>query len=157
RFLTGDASSKELTPRAAAKRYFNGSDDSAVWQPTSKVLEGLEMPEIEFWTEPEKRQRFRKHNPADGLAAMALRDRGVGLGREEAVQTILALNSDSKLRDFEAIGQFGHGGSSALQFCESCLIITQPRSGSTSDFFWTLIVIEEDPEESKQALVRKWF
>ncbi|MGI8982386.1 MAG: hypothetical protein ACR2FY_24405 [Pirellulaceae bacterium] len=157
RSVVGDPASKALTPRAAAKRYLNGGDESSVWQPTSKVLEGLDMPEVEFWAETETKQRFRKHNPSDGLATMAVRDHGVGLGRDEAVQTILALNSDSKLRDFEAIGQFGHGGSSALQFCESCLIITQPRSGSTSDFFWTLIVIEKDPEESKQALVRKWF
>jgi hypothetical protein len=157
RSLLGDAASKELTPRAAAKRYLSGGDEAAVWQPTSKELEGVDVPEVEFWTETETKQRFRKHNPSDGLATMAVRDRGVGLGREEAVQTILALNSDSKLRDFEAIGQFGHGGSSALQFCESCLIITQPRSGADSDFYWTLVVIERDPEESKQTLVRKWF
>lgn len=157
RSILGEASSKALTPRAAAKKYLNGGDDLAVWQPTNKLLEAVGMPEVEFWAETETKQRFRKHNPSDGLATMAVRDRGVGLEREEAVQTILALNSPSKLRDFEAIGQFGHGGSSALQFCESCLIITQQRSGSTSDFFWTLIVVEKDPEESKQALVRKWF
>lgn len=157
RSVMGDVASKALTPRAAARKYFNGTDDSAAWQPSDKALEGIAIPEVEFWTEAETKQRFRKHNPADGLATMAVRDHGVGLGREQMVQTILALNSDSKLRDFEAIGQFGHGGSSALQFCESCLIVTQPRAGSSSDFFWTLIVIEKDPEESKQALVRKWF
>lgn len=157
RSILSEAPSKTLTPRAAAKRYLNGGDDSAVWQPTNTLLQGVDMPEVEFWAETETKQRFRKHNPSDGLATMAIRDRGVGLEREETVQTILALNSASKLRDFEAIGQFGHGGSSALQFCESCLIITGPRAGSMSDLFWTLIVIEKDPEDSKQALVRKWF
>jgi hypothetical protein len=157
RSVMGDAASKNLTPRAAAQRYFNGTDDSAAWQPSDKTLEGISIPEVEFWTEAETKQRFRKHNPPDGLATMAVRDHGVGLAREEMVQTILALNSDSKLRDFEAIGQFGHGGSSALQFCESCLILTQPRSASASDFFWTLIVIEKEPGDSKQSLVRKWF
>jgi hypothetical protein len=37
--------------------------------------------------------------------------------RERMSATILDLNSDDKLKTFEAIGQFGHGGSSALAFC----------------------------------------
>lgn len=157
RSVMGDAASKDLTPRAAARKYFNGTDDSAAWQPSDRALEGVGIPEVEFWPDVETKQRFRKHNPPDGLATMAVRDRGVGLDRELMVRTILTLNSDSKLRDFEAIGQFGHGGSSALQFCESCLIITQPRIERANHFYWTLIVIEKDSEESKQALVRKWF
>lgn len=73
-------------------------------------------------------------------------------------KTILDLNSDDKLKTFEAIGQFGHGGSSALAFCESCLVITQPRFETKPDeFYWTLIYPEQEAEASKQSLVRKWF
>ena len=83
---------------------------------------------IEFWPEPaESKHRFRKHNPADGLVSVLVRDFGTGLSRERMPETILSLNTEAKLQEFEAIGQFGHGGSSALAFCESCLIITQPR------------------------------
>lgn len=72
--------------------------------------------------------------------------------------TILDLNSDDKLKTFEAIGQFGHGGSSALAFCELCLIVSQPRfDGLCTEFFWTLIFPEPEGEASKQSLVRKWF
>lgn len=74
----------------------------------------------------------------------------MGMERNEMTQTILDLNSESKLRIWEAIGQFGHGGSSALAFCESCLVITQPRFGDTpDDFFWTLIF----PEWTSPGLV----
>jgi len=73
-------------------------------------------------------------------------------------KTILELNSDDKLKTFEAIGQFGHGGSSALAFCESCLVVTQPRFETVTDeFYWTLIFPEQEAEESKQSLIRKWF
>lgn len=157
RSIMGDVASRQLTPRAAARRYFNATDDTAAWNAADPSLQGIRIPEVEFWAETETKQRFRKHNPTDGLATMAVRDNGIGLGRDEMAKTILALNSDSKLRDFEAIGQFGHGGSSALQFCESCLVITQKHSANAEEFFWTLIVIEQEPEESKQALVRKWF
>jgi hypothetical protein len=73
-------------------------------------------------------------------------------------QTILALNSESKLQTWGAIGQFGHGGSSALAFCESCLIVTQPRFGNAKeDFYWTLIFPEAERDESKQSVVLRWF
>lgn len=73
-------------------------------------------------------------------------------------ETILSLNTEAKLQEFEAIGQFGHGGSSALAFCESCLIVTQPRfDGVSSEFYWTLIFPERELAESKQDVIRKWF
>ena len=64
----------------------------------------------------------------------------------------------AKLQEFEAIGQFGHGGSSALAFCESCLIVTQPRfDRRKNEFYWTLIFPEREQAESKQDVIRKWF
>ncbi|MBI3401077.1 MAG: hypothetical protein HY048_06625 [Acidobacteria bacterium] len=73
--------------------------------------------------------------------------------------TILDLNSDSKLQAFEAIGQFGHGGSSSLAFCESVLIVSQPRlpPAGSDEFCWTLVVPERAKGDSKQELVRHWF
>ncbi len=72
--------------------------------------------------------------------------------------TILDLNSDDKLRVFEAVGQYGHGGSSSLPFCESVLIITQPRfGGNPHESYWTLVYPEPEHEASKQELTRVWF
>ena len=72
--------------------------------------------------------------------------------------TILDLNSDDKLRTFEAIGQFGHGGSSTLAFCELCLRADAAAVETVGDsVFWTLIFPERVHEASKQSWVRKWF
>src|SRR5207247_7550034 len=114
---------------------------------------------IQLWEEdPREKQRYRKFNPGDGLATVLVRDRGIGLERHEMAKTILSLNSDAKLRTFEAIGQFGHGGSSSLFFCESALVMSQPRFSADDNLvFWTLIYPEKDKDDSKQDLVRMWL
>ena len=106
----------------------------------------------------EEKHRFRKYNPGDGLATVLVSDFSLGIARERMPKTILELNSDDKLKTFEAIGQFGHGGSSALSFCKSCLVITQPRFETIDgEFYWTLIFPEQEIEKSKQSIIRKWF
>lgn len=159
RLLSGIVrSDPSLTPRVASKRFFCANDEISEWQPTDSGLAVIKRPVIEFWPEPDEAQRFRKHRPADGLVTVLVQDSGTGIRREQMPQTILTLNSESKLKQFEAIGQFGHGGSSALAFCESCLILTQAREGTVpSEFAWTIIVPEKEEEESKQPLIRRWF
>ena len=153
-----ERSDKTLTPRAAARRFFCEKDSLCEWSPVDAALAGIQPPVIEFWDEPAGEQRFRKHKPSDGLVTVLVQDSGTGIARAQMPTSILTLNSDSKLQQFEAIGQFGHGGSSALAFCESCLVISQPRVGVEEDmFYWTLIVPESEPEESKQTVVRRWF
>lgn len=151
-------SNKSLTPRACAERFLCPTTEDASWNPTVEQ-ENFKMPMVQVWLESEdQKNRFRKFNPNDGLATILVRDYGIGLPQTDMPSTILALNSESKLKTFEAIGQFGHGGSSALSFCESCLILTQPRfSKDASKFFWTLIISEKEQEQSKQQLVRKWY
>lgn len=158
RIAAGMTSTRELTPRACVEKLLCADKDIAEWRPIVD-LENFTKPVVQVWLdEPSQKNRFRKFNPGDGLATVLVRDHGVGLLRSEMPSTILALNSESKLKTFEAIGQFGHGGSSALSFCESCLIITQSRSADDKETFsWTLVVCEEEPEHSKQQLVRKWF
>jgi hypothetical protein len=114
---------------------------------------------LQFWEEDdEEKHRFRKYNPGDGLATVLVRDFSLGISRERMPKTILDLNSDDKLKTFEAIGQFGHGGSSAFAFSESCLVVTQPRFETVEDeFYWTLIFQEKETEDSKQSIIRKWF
>ena len=149
---------RSLSPRNAAQRFFCLTSEQCDWSPEDERLRTIAKPVIEFWPEPaESKHRFRKHNPADGLVSVLVRDFGTGLSRERMPETILSLNTEAKLQEFEAIGQFGHGGSSALAFCESCLIITQPRFDASDEFYWTLIFPEREQVESKQDVIRKWF
>ena len=153
-----ERSDRTLTPRTAAQRFFCARPELCDWTPTDRRLNTITKPTLEFWPEPEDAQRFRKHRPSDGLATVLVQDHGTGIPRERMPQTILTLNSEAKLKEFEAIGQFGHGGSSALAFCESCLIMSSPRTTPPSDeFFWTLVFPESEPEESKQSVIRRWF
>lgn len=151
-------SEPSITPRIAAQRYLCPETDACDWKSQVKEI-NFNKPVIEFWPEGgDEKNRFRKYNPGDGLATVLVRDNSLGIQRDRMKETILNLNSDDKLKTFEAIGQFGHGGSSALAFCESCLILTQPRfTGETDEFYWTLIVPEKEPGASKQSLIRKWF
>lgn len=159
RVAMGQRSERSLTPRNAAQRYFCPNLEKSEWLPQSEKLENIQVPVVQFWEEEGgEKQRFRKFNPGDGLASVLVRDFGIGLQREEMARTILSLNSAAKLRTFEAIGQFGHGGSSSLFFCESALAISQPRFQPDDDLvFWTLIYPEKDSDDSKQDLVRMWF
>jgi hypothetical protein len=159
RRLAGYAhSDRTFTPRNAAQRFLNPNRDDSNWLPQYEET-SFQKPILQFWEEAEQeKHRFRKYNPGDGLATVLVRDFSLGIARERMPKTILELNSDDKLKTFEAIGQFGHGGSSALAFCESCLVITQPRFETiTDEFYWTLIFLEQEAEASKQSLVRKWF
>ncbi len=152
-------SDRTFTPRNVSQRFFCLKAEQCEWAPQDERIQGIAKPLIEFWPEAaESKHRFRKHNPADGLVSVLVRDFGTGLSREKMPETILSLNTEAKLQEFEAIGQFGHGGSSALAFCESCLIITQPRfDGEANEFYWTLIFPEREQAESKQDVIRKWF
>jgi hypothetical protein len=159
RRLAGYAQSdRTFTPRNASQRFLNPNRDDSEWTPQYKEI-SFPKPLLQFWEESEaEKHRFRKYNPGDGLATVLVRDFSLGIARERMPKTILDLNSDDKLTTFEAIGQFGHGGSSALAFCESCLVITQPRFETTAnEFYWTLIFTEQESEVSKQSLIRKWF
>jgi hypothetical protein len=143
RLASGIAKSdRTFTPRSAAQRFFCLNAEQCEWAPHDPRIEAIAKPIIEFWPEvPESKHRFRKHNPTDGLVCVLVRDFGTGLSRTKMPDTILSLNTEAKLQEFEAIGQFGQGGSSALAFCESCLIITQPRfDGVANEFYWTLIL-----------------
>ena len=148
---------KGMTPRIVARKLLNPSIERCVWQPQEEQI-ACKEPVLEFWLDSETQRRYRRHNPNEGLATVLVRDTGVGLSRADMPRTILDLNSEAKLREFDAIGQFGHGGSSSLYFAESCLVITKPRYSSSSDeYYWTLVFAEKEAEESKQDLVRKWF
>lgn len=151
-------SDSSLTPRKATQRFLNPNLDNCDWNPQDSKI-GFRMPFIQIWREVEaEKRRFKRLQSGSGLCSLLVRDTSLGIGREEMPLTILALNSESKLRTWEAIGQFGHGGSSALAFCESCLIVTQPRSGNApEDFYWTLIFPEVERDESKQSVVFRWF
>lgn len=152
------SSEASLTPRNAAQRFLNPDRDSCDWRPVDKGVQ-FGKPIVQFWTEDESIDlRYRKYKSPEGLVTVLVRDTSLGINRERMAQTILDLNSDDKLKTFEAIGQFGHGGSTALAFCELCLILSQPRFESDGEeFFWTLIFPEQEGEASKQSLVRKWF
>jgi len=158
RLTLGVPESRELTPRNAAQRFYSPNPQLCEWSPTDPRID-WPHPTLQIWEEdPTQRHRFRKHHPDDGLVSILVRDRGVGLDRARMPDTILNLNSDDKLRVFEAVGQYGHGGSSSLSFCESALIISQPRlGGNPSECYWTLIYPEPETEASKQELVRMWF
>lgn len=152
-----ETSDSSLTPRKAAQRFLNPNQDGCDWKPQNSKI-GFEMPVIQFWREDEAKRRFKRFQSGSGLCSLLVRDTSLGIGRKEMPETILALNSESKLRTWEAIGQFGHGGSSALAFCESSLIVTQPRAGnSLEDFYWTLIFPEAEHDESKQSVIFRWF
>lgn len=154
-FLKSDPSS---SPRIAAQRFLNPDREACIWDPQDRKI-GFGKPMIQFWSEKDGQQRrFQKYQPAEGLISALVRDSSLGMDQEKMAKTILELNSDDKLKTFEATGQFGHGGSSALAFCELCLILTQPRFGqATNEFYWTLIFPEPEGEASKQSVVRKWF
>ena len=147
-----------LTPRTVAERFICPNRERCEWTPTHKAI-NFAQPTIEFVEEtPTAKHRYRKHHPEDGLVTVVVRDSGIGLPRERMPSTILELNSDDKLKTFEAIGQFGHGGSSSLSFCESALIISQPRfEGNGDKCYWTLVYPEPESEASKQELLRRWF
>lgn len=152
------SSDSSLTPRNAAQRFLNPDRGSCDWRPVDKSVD-FGKPSVQFWPEDEGVDlRYRKYKSPEGLVTVLVRDTSLGISRERMSETILDLNSDDKLKTFEAIGQFGHGGSSALAFCELCLIVSQPRFDSgNQEFFWTLIFPEQEGEASKQSLVRKWF
>lgn len=136
----------------------NPNRDECDWRPVEKSVD-FGKPTIQFWPEAQGVDlRYRKYKSPDGLVTVLVRDTALGISRDKMSGTILDLNSDDKLKTFEAIGQFGHGGSSALAFCELCLIVSQPRFDSgNQEFFWTLIFPEPEGEASKQSIVRKWF
>lgn len=154
----GLSSSRELTPRECARRFLSPDPTKCEWSP-QRQIDAFNMPYVKIWCEDSSvRIRHRTYSPEDGLATVLVGDYGTGIDREKMQDTILALNSAAKLQEFEAIGQFGHGGSSALSFCESTLIITQPRNGCSQDeAYWTLVVTELEPADSKQKYVRRWF
>jgi len=153
-------SDRWMTPRNVAERFICRSTEKCEWAPTHDAV-NFSPPEIEFVEElANEKHRYLKHHPDDGLVTAIVRDRGIGIDRTRMRKTILDLNSEDKLTTFEAIGQFGHGGSSSLSFCESALVITKPRFGGDSESgqaYWTLIYPEPEKEASKQELVRKWF
>ena len=151
-------SDPSLTPRKAAQRFLNPNLDDCSWAPQRPRID-FRMPVVQFWREEKTIQRrFKRYHAESGLCTFLVRDFSLGIGRDEMPQTILALNSESKLRTWEAIGQFGHGGSSALAFCESCLVVAQPRFGNVpGKFYWTLIFPDPETDVSKQAFVIKWF
>lgn len=158
RRIIGIQPDPSLTPRTAVQRFLNPNQDASAWNPQNSKID-YRMPVVQFWREElGVKRRFKRYQAESGLCTFLARDTSLGMERNEMTQTILDLNSGSKLRIWEAIGQFGHGGSSALAFCESCLVVTQPRFGSTPDeFFWTLIFPEAEADVSKQAYVIKWF
>lgn len=159
RILAGiEKSDRTLRPRRSAQKFICSDVERCEWNPSDERIK-FDKPVIQFWPEQSgAKHRYRKYNPDVGLATVMVRDFGSGIRREEMPRTILDLNSDSKLRAFEAIGQFGHGGSSSLAFSESCLIITKPRFFDTgNEFAWTLIFPEPEPDDSKQSVTRRWF
>ena len=151
-------SDPSLTPRNVVQRFICTNRDKCEWAPTDDSINFRE-PVIEIFEESAtEKHRYRKHHPDDGMVTVVVQDYGTGISRERMSKTILDLNSEDKLKTFEAIGQFGHGGASSLSFCESALVITQPRFGQQSDqCYWTLIYPEPESEASKQELLRKWF
>jgi hypothetical protein len=153
-----DRSDPTLTPRIAAQRFLNPNSEGCMWAPQIPDI-SFDKPVVQFWSDPDAPTlRFRKYHPREGLVTAMVRDTSLGIAREKMPRTILDLNSDDKLKSFEAIGQFGHGGSSALAFCELCLVLTAPRfESSQENVFWTLIFPEVESEASKQPTVRKWF
>lgn len=159
RMLAGvGRSNSALTPRNAAQRFLNANTESCIWKPQQPDI-SFDKPVVQFWSDSSSNHlRFRKYRGPEGLVTVLVQDTSLGITRDKMVTTILDLNSDDKLKTFEAIGQFGHGGSSALAFCELCLILTKPRFGSiNNEFYWTLIFPESEGETSKQSYVRKWF
>jgi len=153
-----DRSEATLTPRIAAQRFLNANTDSCIWEPQRPDI-SFDKPAVQFWSDDSATHlRFRKYHAPEGLVAVLVRDTSLGIARDKMPTTILDLNCDDKLKTFEAIGQFGHGGSSALAFCELCLILTAPRFESCErEFYWTLIFPEPESEASKQSIARKWF
>lgn len=152
-------STRELTPRKAAQRFFSPTKDKCEWKPPDKRV-SFDPPCLEFWLEPsEAKVRYKRYHTTEGLCTVLVNDFGMGIARDVMPSTILDLNSDSKLQAFEAIGQFGHGGSSSLAFCESVLVVSQPRLGQSDcdEFSWTLVVPERVKGDSKQELIRHWF
>jgi hypothetical protein len=147
-----------LRPRTAAQRFLNPSTENSAWEPQNQKID-FSMPSVQFWADDAGASlRFRKYKSPEGLISVLVQDTALGISRDRMVDTILNLNSDDKLKTFEAIGQFGHGGSSALAFCELCLILTSPRfDAAAGDVFWTLIFPEPEETASKQSIVRKWF
>lgn len=134
RLLSGmDRSDVALPPRNAAQRFLNPDREACDWRP-QWATDPFDKPVLQFWAEKQDVQlRYRKYKSSEGLATVLVRDTSLGIGRDRMPKTILDLNSDDKLKTFEAIGQFGHGGSSALYFCELCLIVTSPRHGRSPD------------------------
>jgi len=147
-------SDRWMTPRNVAERFICRSTDKCEWHPNQE-LENFAPPEIEFVEEvATEKHRYLKHHPNDGLATVIVRDRGIGIDRPRMSQTILELNSADKLTTFEAIGQFGHGGSSSLNFCESALIITQPRFGTLYDQVWSQLTSPSPPDGPTNCIPR---
>jgi hypothetical protein len=126
-----DRSEATLTPRIAAQRFLNANTDNCIWEPQRPDIL-FDKPAVQFWSDDSvKHLRFRKYQGPEGLVTVLVQDTSLGKARDKMPTTILDLNSDDKLKTFEAIGQFGHGGSSALAFCELCLILTAPRFESS--------------------------
>lgn len=95
------ASKSSLTPRKAAQRFLNPNPDSCDWKPQYPKID-FEMPIIQFWREDETKRRFKRFHSGSGLCSLLVRDTSLGIGRKEMPETILALNSESKLRTWEA-------------------------------------------------------
>jgi hypothetical protein len=96
-------SSRDFTPRNAAQRFLNPNRDDSNWLSQYEEI-SFQKPVLQFWEEAEEeRHRFRKYNPGDGLATVLVRDFSLGIARERMPKTILELNSDDKLKTFEAI------------------------------------------------------
>jgi len=156
--FAGIESNPTLRPRAVAQRFLNSDTDNCLWEPQIQEIQ-FDKPAVQFWSDDTAGAlRFRKYQSPEGLVTVLVQDTALGIARGKMVDSILNLNCDDKLKRFEAIGQFGHGGSSALAFCELCLVITSPRFvPETNEFFWTLIFPEGEEGPSKQSVVRKWF
>jgi len=122
-------STRDLTPRKAAQRFFSPTKDRCEWKPPDKRVT-FGTPSIEFWLErSEEKVRYKRYHTTEGLCTVMVSDFGIGIARDMMPTTILDLNSDSKLQSFEAIGQFGHGGSTTRT---ARLFLSQPAVRITS-------------------------
>lgn len=158
RITAGVESSPDLRPRVAVRQFLNPNTEMCVWDPQDARIQ-FSKPVVQFWADNENEKLLhRRYHPPQGLMTILVRDFSRGISRERMPTTILDLNCNDKLETFEAIGQFGHGGSSTLAFSELCLVMTMPRFEDAADkVFWTLIFPEPAQKASKQSLIRKWF
>jgi len=143
------------TPRQASEEWFGIEEGkiSKIKDPRDKRISELS----------DKIQVTLYDSGQENKPTIEIRDKGIGLEPEQFSKTILDLNGNNKIGKLHLMGAYGQGGSTALSYNNTTIIISKPFFGDQRKkrkVAWTIVRINpgdinKDKHEWYEYLVEK--